>query len=124
MTTDLLAMLRELEEALHSNEVRRNPERLDQLLHPEFEEIGRSGARYNRTEMVEALLEGGEIPEVASRSYTASLLTEDAALLNYDSALVDQAGKLYRKSRRSSLWLRSANVWRLRFHQGTPTNEK
>jgi len=124
MTAELLATLRELEEALHSNEVRRNPKRLERLLHSEFEEIGRSGRRYDRAEMVRGLLEGGEMPQVVSSNYTAILLTEGAALLSYDSALVDHGGKPYRKSRRSSLWLKSPDGWRLRFHQGTPAHEE
>ena len=123
MTAKLLATLRQLEEALHSNEVRRNPEMIEQLLHSQFEEIGRSGRRYDRAEMVHGLLEGGKIPQVVSSNYTVSLITEGAALLSYDSAHLDETGKPYRKSRRSSLWLQSIDGWQLRFHQGTPKHE-
>lgn len=48
MPEDLLTKLRSLEEALHTNEVRRSPEKLEERLHPEFEEIGRSGSKYER----------------------------------------------------------------------------
>jgi len=41
---ELLDRLRSLEIDLHKVEVRNNRNRLDELLHPSFMEIGRSGA--------------------------------------------------------------------------------
>jgi hypothetical protein len=49
----LLATLRELEIALHQPEVRSDPERLGALLHPQFREVGRSGAEYTRAAVLQ-----------------------------------------------------------------------
>ncbi len=50
--SDLLGRLRDLELSLHRLETRRNEERLEQLLHPDFVEFARSGRRYGRREVL------------------------------------------------------------------------
>jgi hypothetical protein len=49
MTDGLRRDLRRWEEELHRPETRRNPDRMGVLLHPAFEEFGRSGRRYTGT---------------------------------------------------------------------------
>jgi hypothetical protein len=48
MADDLLEGLQFLEQELHRPETRRDAERMQTLLHPDFEEFGRSGRRYTR----------------------------------------------------------------------------
>lgn len=56
MTVDELThTLRALEEELHRTELRRDSSRLRALLHADFEEIGRSGRRYTRDDMLREL---------------------------------------------------------------------
>jgi hypothetical protein len=55
MATDLLPHLRELEVALHQPKVRRNPIRLNQLLHDSFSEFARPGRCYSKAEILELL---------------------------------------------------------------------
>lgn len=121
--TELLDELRRLEELLHTTEVRVDRERLDALLHPEVEEFGRSGKRYGRVEILAEFGSESQLPEIQARDYELSLLAESAALLTYVSAHVDEQGRAFRRTRRASLWLRTGDTWRLRFHQGTPINE-
>lgn len=119
---DVFRSLVELETLLHRLDVRRDPERLAELLHPEFEEIGRSGRRYSREEILKEFVDGRTLPEIHSEGFNLALFGNDVALLTYKSAHVGEHGKLDRWTFRASLWLRMEQGWGMRFHQGTPTD--
>ncbi|MFB9748341.1 nuclear transport factor 2 family protein, partial [Leifsonia shinshuensis] len=106
-------VVKRLERELVEPAVRADSARVAALLHPDFEEIGRSGRLWGRDAILEALAE-----EDAPAAELAVLGTErigaDAILLT--ARTVDDRGA----SLRSSLWLRVGGRWRLRFHQGTP----
>jgi hypothetical protein len=117
MDVDPVELVIARERALLSAEVRRNPAALDELLDPEFREVGASGRLWTRTAMRAALAdpEDGESPVQATDMH-GQLLRPDLVLLTY---LSDRAG---RRARRSSLWRHSDARWRLLYHQGTPTD--
>ena len=119
---DLLEQLRELEVSLHQTDVRRDPARLDELLHESFSEFGRSGRSYSRVDILEFLRH--EVPRrpVWSQDFEVSEIAEGVALLTYRSAYVNVKGDLYRPTLRASLWQRTERGWQVRFHQGTPTD--
>jgi hypothetical protein len=48
----LLEELRTLETELHTVEARRNRERMETLLHPDFVEFARSGKQYTRPDIL------------------------------------------------------------------------
>lgn len=121
MGDDLLNHLRELETELHRPEVRRDASRLEELLHESFVEIGRSGRLYDRAAIVELLLNETSAPKVDARDFALDEIADGVALLTYRSAHVDDSGKMTRHSLRASLWQRTERGWRVRFHQGTPT---
>ncbi len=110
--TDEEAVAR-LERELIEPSVRADASRVAALLHPDFEEIGRSGRLWGRDATLEALAD-----EDARAAEIAVLGTErlgsDVILLT--ARTVDERGA----SLRSSLWMRNGGRWRLRFHQGTP----
>ena len=60
----LLEELRSLETELHKDETRRNRQRMETLLHADFLEVGRSGGRYKRSEILE---EFGWVAQSSSR---------------------------------------------------------
>ena len=97
-----------LELALLDPEVRRSPERVQRLLHPDFREIGLSGV-WNRDAIVAALAAdpgtGWTATEVEAREVAGGVV-----LVTYRAA-----GSL-----RSSLWVEGPEGWQLLFHQGTP----
>ncbi|AYG04772.1 ribonuclease HI family protein [Gryllotalpicola protaetiae] len=103
-----------LERLLLTPEVRGDASRLAELLHPDFEEIGASGRLWDRDTTIQALLSapdsGAEVSAVIGVSRPAS----DALLVIFETS--GPRGL----ARRSSLWVRTASGWRLRFHQGTP----
>jgi ribonuclease HI len=98
-----------LERALLRPDRRADREFLEAVLHPEFSEFGASGRHWRRAELIEALLaeDGFDPPEPTELA--AQRLAADAILLTYRTPA----------ARRSSVWLRVAGRWRLRFHQGT-----
>jgi hypothetical protein len=119
-TPGLLEHLRALEVELHHIETRRNPARLDQLLHPDFVEFGRSGRIYTRSEVLQEFSTGGALEPVEARDFEFAQPGPGVALLTYTSAHRSPAGTLHRHSLRSSIWVETDRGWVMRFHQGTP----
>ena len=97
--------------------------RLEQLLHPEFTEVGRSGRAYTRKGIVNHLSSQEAHPAVASEEFAVAELSSVVALLTYRSAHVQQDGSLLNHTLRSSVWVRTAAGWQLRYHQGTVAAE-
>ena len=117
---DLIALEREL----HDPAVRRNRARVDALLHGDFEEVGRSGARYTRAETIAALAsEGPSRAPITSYGFAVTALGADAALLTYRTAERLADGSDIRHVHRCSLWLRVDGRWQVRYHQATPATE-
>lgn len=116
----LLEQLRSLEAELHHPGVRCSRGRLQQLLHADFHEVGRSGRPYTRETVVDFLAAQPEPPLVEASGYAVTLLADGCALLTYRSAHRTAAG-LEQHAYRSSVWRRSAEGWQLFYHQGTPT---
>jgi len=118
----LLGTLQQLETELHQADTRRNKARLDELLHPEFEELGRSGRRYSREEILTEFSADMEYPQIVSMNFSVASIGEGIALLTYISAHKSQSGHLHRNTLRSSLWVLGDTGWKMRFHQGTPAD--
>jgi hypothetical protein len=116
-----LENIRQLEMRLHNSGVRADPLALAELLHPEFREFGRSGAVYMREQVLAEFAETPQPYEVWSQDYAIEELAPDLALLTYRSAHINQSGELERFTLRASLWQSGPGGWRIRFHQGTPT---
>ena len=102
-----------LEVELLSPAARRSPQRLRELLDDDFSEIGASGRVWSRAETIEALPREERTGPVPHAELTGWLLGPDLVLLTYVS---DPAGRC---ARRSSLWRRTPDGWKLRHHQGT-----
>ena len=119
---ELLETLSRLEIELHRSETRRDVQRMCELLHEDFEEFGRSGRRYSRSEVLAEFSAGQTLPQIDARDFDVHRLGEGLALLTYRSAHVGESGELSRHTLRSSLWTLTATGWRMRFHQGTPTD--
>jgi uncharacterized protein YndB with AHSA1/START domain len=117
----LLEQLRGLETELHRVETRQHRGRMDRLLHPDFVEVGRSGRRYSRREILEESSAGGVLEPVHAQNFELEELGQGIALLTYRSAHVGPSGDLFRHTLRTSLWIETPGGWRMRFHQGTPS---
>ncbi|MCC5947262.1 MAG: nuclear transport factor 2 family protein [Nitriliruptoraceae bacterium] len=104
-----------LERELLRPEVRRQPDRVKELLHPDFEEFGASGVVWTAQTIAEHLAshEDRAGDPVVLEQPNATSLGPDAILLTYRAT----SGR--HRSLRSSVWVRQDGTWRMLFHQGT-----
>jgi hypothetical protein len=90
---------------------------LENMTDAEFCEVGASGRRYGRDYVLDLLEKrfenpGEDIWEVSD--FRCLALSRDTYLVTY--TLLQQA---LRVTRRSSIWRRSEQVWKIVYHQGT-----
>jgi len=116
----LLPILEAVEVELHHPGVRCSRERLEELLHPDFHEVGRSGRQYTRATVISFLRSQQEQPDIVSESFSVYEPAPGVALLTYRSAHRLPDGNHSNHTLRSSLWLLTSDGWQLRYHQGTP----
>ena len=109
--------LQRLEEELWMEQTRFDRPYMEQIMAPDFFEIGRSGRVHSRDSCLahEAVPIEAIIP---LQNLRIRLLTPDVAQVTYDSAVTYDG--VIEKGRRSSIWTKSGENWKLRFHQGTP----
>lgn len=121
------AMIPSLEMQLHQPATRNNSKLVSELLHDDFEEIGRSGRHYDKQQTVAALEQETGQAVIHAEDFKLAMITEGVALLTYKSFQRDAAGNITRRTLRSSVWVLSEHQtgerWQLRFHQGTPATE-
>lgn len=123
LVKSLLQELQALEVELHHPGVRCTRERLNELLHPQFHEVGRSGRAYNRETIVNFLAKQKTQPAVVSEKFTVAELGPGVALLTYRSAHLENDTILVNHTLRSSVWVKTNAAWQLRYHQGTAAAE-
>ncbi len=110
-----------LEKELHEPSVRKDKERLDQLLHDSFIEIGRSGILFDKAQIMKTL-SSESVHVVSSKDYNAKPIGDGLVLLTYRSAHVEPNQALSRFALRASLWEQTTQGWKMRYYQGTPTD--
>lgn len=111
--------IRTAELELLASSTRGDAARLRRLLHPEFLEIGRSGRRWTREEIVASLGTEAGRPSPETDEWEFAELAPHLVLVTYRvrSEAAD-SGPLC--SRHVSVWDTASGQARLRFHQGTP----
>ncbi|WP_313700811.1 DUF4440 domain-containing protein [Pantoea sp.] len=92
---------------------------LEQILHPDFCEITRSGQLVTRAQTIAALIEEETLPDMLSSNFQVVSTGEMSLILHYQSCDADGS----RAALRASHWLREGQNWRMVFHQGTPATE-
>lgn len=109
--------LHPLELSLWRAETRFNRALMEATFAPDFFELGRSGRRYTRDELLPDGTETGSI-DATLHDLTTRALSSDLALVTYISEVRTPTGTEW--ANRSSIWDRSSGRWQIRFHQGTP----
>lgn len=109
----LTAAAWDAEQRLLDPAVRRDAAELGRLLADDFVEIGQSGRRWERAEIIDAVARDPGSAAGVIRERSSRMIAPDTVLLDY---LLRLDG---RESRRSSVW-RCAPDLRMLFHQGTP----
>jgi Uncharacterized protein conserved in bacteria len=115
-----LEEIQSLEEALHRPEIRRCRKALETLLSDEFVEFGASGSVYDRTSIINLLLQErpGDACCLRAANYVLKPITDDAVLLTYEAERSHANGSR-RNVLRSSIWKYDGLKWQMFFHQGT-----
>lgn len=116
----LCALLSKREQQLHCLNTRKQQSVVDELLHDSFFEIGRSGKRYDRAQVIAALINDAPGDEIQAEDFAVTVLSEGCALLTYRSFTRDAQGEIARPTLRASVWKKTDKGWQMRFHQGTP----
>ncbi|MFQ6329197.1 DUF4440 domain-containing protein [Nocardia sp. CWNU-33] len=102
--------------------VRRSRELAEALLDPEFVEVGASGRRWDRHQML------AELPTMSGSAGNQRVEVSDVRGVLLAPGLVHLTYQTNRDGRqvlRSSLWRKdfAATSWRMYYHQGTPIKE-
>ncbi|TAZ70713.1 DUF4440 domain-containing protein (plasmid) [Rhizobium ruizarguesonis] len=119
LTPDLHAILGELiarEPLFQHRELGTSRGDLLKMTADDFWEIGASGKAYDREFVIENLLEFYKKPEPEGWScsdFSIRQLAEGLYQLNYILQQPD------RRTRRTTLWRKNEDAWRIIFHQGT-----
>ena len=106
--------------ALLKVELRRDPDELTRLLHPDFLEVGRSGNSFNREAIIKSLLaEKNDECNIVHQDIVGCFVDKNTILITYKTA-VKNGDRISSMAKRSSLWVNVGSRWRIRYHQGTP----
>ena len=108
-----------LEVALLDADVRRDPEQVGLLLHPDFAEFGSSGRVWSRADTIEALA-GEQLAGEPSGTSPVKIADMQAAEIASGAFLVTyRSTRAGRTVLRSSMWVAHEGRLRIRWHQGT-----
>ncbi|WP_299999646.1 nuclear transport factor 2 family protein [uncultured Cedecea sp.] len=123
----LLSVIQALEIQLHNPALRLDANRVDKLLHDDFEEVGRSGQCYNKVQTIAALKNESQHLSIYAEDFVLTMITTETVLLRYKSFQRDIGDNVTRRTERSSIWVLSPSgpngrQWQMRFHQGTAIN--
>ncbi len=113
----VLEELRQREPIFHHAELGATRDFFDKMMAPEFWEVGASGQRYSREYALDSLVKRHSVPhndDWEADDFQCLEIAPDNYLLTYT---LIQDGK--RMSRRSTIWRRTADGWRIVYHQGT-----
>ena len=105
---------------IHTPEAYSTLDAIDNMMAPNFWEIGASGRRYSREYVSKVLSERLQYPKFEkwiSSGFHCQEITENNYLLTY---LLQQGDRI---TQRSSIWRRTPKGWQILFHQGTIVNE-
>jgi hypothetical protein len=103
--------------ALLDPAVRRDRAQVEELLAEDFLEFGSSGRVWNRQTIVDSLA-SESLNSLAAEEMHCVPIGADVGLVTYRAVRTDASGART-ETLRSSLWIKEAGKWRMRFHQGT-----
>jgi ribonuclease HI len=109
-----------LELALARRDEAAIPGGYEAVLDKDFAEIGASGRRWAREEILELLASEPFTDAVAIEAFGTYELGPGVVLAVYETVGIDQSDGQKVRRRRSSIWIRDGDRFRIRFHQGTP----
>jgi hypothetical protein len=119
MHSEIEHTLLRLEHELLQPETRKSPSRLNEMIVDSFLEIGSSGKRYSKQNVISTLQSAPETKYSLS-DFAIKEISPEITLATYRVEAVELKSGNKRVSFRSSLWKKSNGKWQMLFHQGTP----
>lgn len=116
--TQLAAQIKNLEIELLKPATRHSLERLNELLADDFMEIGASGKRYNKQDVLNVLPASVE-KQFVLLEFEVKELSPQIVLATYRIEKEITGSDKENCSLRSSVWQKQNGQWRIIFHQGT-----
>jgi hypothetical protein len=117
----VLDELKRLEPLFHAAASSATPQHFEELVAPEFWEIGASGRCYSREFVLKVLFERQRDPAEdfwETSGFHVSEVAPDTYLLTYT---LQQPRRL---TRRATLWRKTSGGWKALYHQGTVVQEE
>lgn len=105
-------LFRELEESLW----RDDPPQREGILADDFTEFCRFGDVYDRDHLLQPTSSTATV-EFPFDNFQAEYLTDDVVLVTYENRVTNNGET--QRARRSSVWVKKDNGWKLRFMQAT-----
>lgn len=90
---------------------------LNDRIHDEFIEYGKSGQVFDKNSIIEYLNNLDTDRDIEILSFKINNLEEDLVIANY----ISYEKELKTKALRTSIWKKECSDWKLYFHQGTVT---
>lgn len=94
---------------------------LEKRLDDHFQEIGSSGNKIGRQEVIDSLSRNLSDRAIDIEEFQIEILGETAVLAKYIAIFT---GERNQKSFRSSVWVKRGNDWKMLYHQGTYRGDK
>ncbi len=121
----ILEELKQREPIFHRREYGTSSEALENMTTTSFWEVGASGKRYDRDDVIKRLLaryamqsiDEYETENWATKDFCCQKVTTDNYLLTY--TLIQGT----RITRRATIWQRENEIWKIAYHQGTIVEE-
>jgi ribonuclease HI len=118
---EIYKLIIDQEKQLHLHANRTNNQLVSQLLDKDFLEIWYSWKTHNFNSTLNDLSKENEII-IVSKKYNCSIIDDNTILVLYESANLE-SWEYSRFAKRSSIWIKDENNWKLRFHQATAVLE-
>ncbi|MDQ1093605.1 hypothetical protein QE400_003018 [Xanthomonas sacchari] len=117
----VLEELRRREPIFHRAEFGTAREDFERMTTEDFWEVGASGQRYSRAHVLDVLAtrrhDGSEEADWQTQDFRCQQIAADTYLLTYTLLQPE------RRTRRATLWRRTADGWKIVYHQGTVVSE-
>jgi hypothetical protein len=116
----ILTELVQREPLFHRPELGTSRAHFEDMMVHDFCEVGASGRRYSRAEVLDLLAErfsNAYFDQWKATGYHCRQLAPDLYLLTYTLILGS------RRTRRTTIWSNTVTGWKILFHQGTPVTD-
>jgi ribonuclease HI len=108
--------VKQLEIELSDPAIRKNSRRVAQLLADDFEEVGSSGRKFSKKDIIQLLADEVDITYTL-HNFSFISLSSNCILVKYETRVQDK------HSYRSSVWVKQHDQWVMQYHQGTTSNK-